>query len=537
MSEPLLDIRELRKSYGRQEVLKGVNLTLARGERLALLGSNGAGKSTLVKIVAGDVLDWSGEIRFEGRPHRPHGPAEALDRGVTLMYQELEVLPDVSVAENIVVGQEAGFAFSRRETRERAAAALARVGAEVPLDAPCGRLTPASQQLVMLARAVCHDSKLLILDEPTALLTEPEIDRLFNILDGLTAGGVAVMYISHRVHELFRLGGRIAVLRDGILAGIVDPDPDRLGQIVRLMSGKAYAGTDSSLRSQQSVDLPAAPVLLDVRGVSTTVVRDVSFQVRGGEILGVGGLVGSGRSELLRAIAGLDPRETGEVRIGGTAVPPDNPGAALEAGLVMTPEDRKTEGLFQEFSLARNIVIPRLAKIATRGAWVTDAVERRAARPFLGEAGVTPPDPDRPASSLSGGNQQKLLLARALFAGADVLLLDEPTRGIDVAAKEDVFLLMRGLADAGKALVFVSSELEEVARVSDRVLVFHEGRKVCELPGGCSEEEILHAVFRGAVQPGSALGSPGTGTARGGGRVTAVHGGPETGDDRQSRTT
>ncbi len=525
MPEPLLEIRELRKSYGRQEVLKGVNLSLARGERLALLGSNGAGKSTLVKIIAGDVSGWSGEIRFEGRPHRPRGPAEALVRGVTLMYQELEVLPDLSVAENIVVGPGSGFFFSRSATRAKAAASLARVGAEVPLDAPCGRLTPASQQLVMLARAVCHESKLLILDEPTALLTEPEIDRLFSILDGLTARGVAVLYISHRIHELFRLGGRIAVLRDGVLAGVVEPDPERLADIVQLMSGKAYGGTASKLRSSQAGDLPAAPVLLDVRGVSTAVVRDVSFQVRAGEILGIGGLVGSGRSELLRAIAGLDPREAGEVWIGGKPAPSDTPRIALEAGLVMLPEDRKTEGLFQEFSLARNIVIPRLAKIARQGVWVTDADERRAARPFLGEAGVTPSDPDRTAASLSGGNQQKLLLARALFAGADVLLLDEPTRGIDVAAKEDVFQLMCGLAEAGKALVFVSSELEEVARVSDRVLVFHEGRKVCELPGGGSEEDILHAIFHRAAPSGSVAVSAGTGPARDG-CVPATHGGP-----------
>ena len=514
----LLDIRDLRKSFGTREVLKGVDLVMGPGERLALLGSNGAGKSTLVKIIAGDVQDWSGSIHFEGVPHHPGGPADALALGVTLMYQELEVLPDLSVAENVLIGRiaEGGFLFSRKSTERQAADALARVGADLPLDTPCGKLTPAAQQLVMLARAVCHQSKLLILDEPTALLTEPEIDRLYGVLDDLTAHGVAILYISHRIHELFRLGGRIAVLRDGVLAGLVDPVPEHLSEIVGLMSGKEY-GTASAGpgRRSDNADTRQGDVLLEVESVSTILLRDVSFHVRSGEILGIGGLVGSGRSELLRCIAGLDPLDAGEIRVHNEAVAAHDPRAALDAGIAVTPEDRKTEGLFQEFDLARNVVIPRLAYLAKPGGVVTDATERRAALPFLDDAGVTPPEPGRPASSLSGGNQQKLLLARALFSGADVLLLDEPTRGIDVAAKEEVFHLIQGLAEAGKAIVFVSSELEEVARVSDRVLVLHEGRKVCELPGGCSEEDILQAVFHGAERNGGKTVQPMASCSRG----------------------
>jgi len=500
VNDLLLDIRGLRKSYGTQEVLKGVDLSIAPGQRMALLGSNGAGKSTLVKIIAGDVQDWEGQILFEGRPHRPNSPAEALARGITLMYQELETLPDLTVAENIVLGGRdvrSPF-FRRRKALEFAGRALERVGgADIPPDIRAGELPPAAQQLVMLARAVAHESKLLILDEPTALLTEPEIDRLFTILDGFTEAGTAILYISHRIQELFRLGGRIAVLRDGVLAGIVEPDPDKVPEIVRLMSGRTLEGV--SRPREPAGGGPREPVL-EVRGLRTPVVHDVSFFACRGEILGIAGLVGSGRSELLRAVAGLDPREGGEVLVRGRPLPPEDPKAALQAGLVLTPEDRKDEGLFQDFDLARNVVMPRIDECARHGFIITESAERVRARPMLDATGVAPPEPDRPASSLSGGNQQKLLLARALFAGAEVLLLDEPTRGIDVAAKEEVFQLMRRLADEGKAVVFVSSELEEVARVADRIIVLHEGRLVGELGAGASEEDILHAIFAGAAR-------------------------------------
>ncbi len=502
MGEPLLQIQDLYKAFGAQPVLKGVNLTLDRGARLALLGSNGAGKSTLVKILAGDIQDWQGTIRFEGKLHRPQNPGEALRAGITLLYQELEILPDLSVAENIVLGPTlAHRLFSRRNALALARNALERVGADLPPDVPAGSLPPAAQQLVMLARAVLRRSKLLILDEPTALLTAPEIDRLFTVLDGFTEQGTAILYISHRIRELFRLGGPIAVLRDGILAGTVPPAPEKTAEIVQMMTGRTQDNTARQSGSAEPKEKTTPPVL-EVCGLRNAALHDVSFSLRPGEVLGIGGLVGSGRSELLRAVAGLDPWDAGSVTVAGRALPPGDPAAALHAGLVLTPEDRKNEGLFLDFSLGRNVVIPGLAQLAIAGWAITANREYRGAAPVLREIGVTPPDPARPAASLSGGNQQKLLLARAVFAGAAVLLLDEPTRGIDVAGKEEVFHLVRTLAARGTAVVFVSSELEELARVAHRILVLHEGRVLTELPGTATEEEILRTVFQTASSPG-----------------------------------
>jgi ribose transport system ATP-binding protein len=489
----VLTVRGLVKRYPGAEVLHGVDFDVRAGEVHCLLGPNGAGKSTLIKCVAGVVDPTAGEILLAGEPLPAGRPGHALARGVATIYQELDLVEDLTVAESVFLGHEprrAGL-LDRERMRRETRALLTRL--DHPRIDPRGRvrdLRPAGQQIVSIARALSRDVRLLIMDEPSAILDGGEIETLFGVVRKLTADGVGVVYISHRLDEVRRIGDRVTVLSDGrtVAAGLpADTDPDTL---VERMVGRRV--------EQLFPERPrgGGDVLLDVRGIGRAPeVHDVSFQVRAGEVLGIAGLVGAGRSELLRLVYGLEKPDTGEVSVAGRRLRPGSVGAALAAGLGLAPEDRKSQGLLLDWSLAKNVTLADLGRFR-RAALIDGRRERAVAGEQLRALDTRPADPTRRARELSGGNQQKVVLARWLLHRCRVLLLDEPTRGVDVGAKAEIYRLIDGLAQDGVAIVMVSSELSELANLCTRIHVMREGRFVAELDGADATELALlrHAV-------------------------------------------
>ena len=416
------------------------------------------------------------------------------------MYQELDLVGDLSIADNIYLGHERriGPFLDRRGMRRGARELLERLGhPELEPDTRVGELRPANRQLVSMARALSQDVRLLIMDEPSAILDPPEVDALFEVVRRLTAAQVGVVYISHRLDEVARIGDRITVLRDGKTVATNLPATTPVDELIQLMVGRSFgqvfpargtAGDDVVLRVSQ---LRRAPQL-----------APATFEVRAGEIVGIGGLVGAGRTELLRAIAGLDPIDGGTVTVGGRALPAGRPDVAVAAGLGMAPEERKSQGLWLDWTQVANVTISSLARLG-RGPLTHEAAERTAAEAHLRALDVRPADPMRIAAELSGGNQQKLVLARWLLRSAKVLLLDEPTRGVDVGAKADVYRVIAELAGRGLAIVMVSSELAELVGFCHRILVLREGALVAELAGGEATEEAILRHALGA-EPGRA---------------------------------
>jgi ribose transport system ATP-binding protein len=487
----VLEVRGLVKEYPGVRALQGVDLDVRAAEVHCLLGPNGAGKSTLIKCVSGAVEPTSGEILFAGEPLPAGDPAGSLKRGVATIYQELDLVEDLTVAESIFLGHEPrrGPLLDRERMRRDASALLERLGhGTISPRVKVGALRPAAQQIVSIARALSGDVRLLIMDEPSAILDEGEIETLFAVVRRLTSEGVGVIYISHRLDEIRRIGDRVTVLADGATAATGLPATTPTDDLVALMVGRRVelyperpAGTDT--------------VVLEVRGARRLpAVRGVSLQVHAGEVLGLGGLVGSGRTELLRLIYGLDVPEAGEVLVDGRPLKPGSPRRAIEAGLGLAPEDRKSEGLVLDWSLAKNV---SLADLPRFGRGLLDVKEERAqARSELRRLGTVPDDVDRVARLLSGGNQQKVVLARWLLRRCRVLLLDEPTRGVDVATKAELYRLICDLAQEGLGVLVVSSELEELVGICSRVLVMREGEVVAEVDGAtATERELLrHAV-------------------------------------------
>jgi ribose transport system ATP-binding protein len=488
----VLEIRDLVKEYPGVKALRGVDFDVREGEVHCLLGPNGAGKSTLIKCVSGAVEPTSGEILVGGEPLPPGDPAATLSRGVATIYQELDLVEDLTVAQSIFLAHEPrrGPLLDLEKMRSDSAALLSRLGHEaIDPRARVRALRPAAQQVVSIARALSHDVRLLVMDEPSAILDEGEIEILFGVVRRLTAEGVGVVYISHRLDEIRRIGDRVTVLTDGATAATGIAASTSTGELVELMVGHKV--------SQLYPERPAGggEVLLEARDMRRLpAVRGVSLEVRAGEVLGLGGLVGSGRSELLRLIYGIDDPEQGEVFVEGKRLPPDRPDRAIAAGLGLAPEDRKSQGLLLDWSQTKNVTLADLGRFV-RGLLSVRA-EREAAGEQLRSLKTVPDDPDRIVRELSGGNQQKVVLARWLLHHCRVLLLDEPTRGVDVATKAELYRVIADLARAGLGVLVVSSELEELAGICTRVLVMREGEIVAEVPGEqASERELLrHAV-------------------------------------------
>jgi ribose transport system ATP-binding protein len=459
-------MKGVRKRFGATVALAGVDLEVNGGEVLALVGENGAGKSTLMKVLSGAHPPDEGTMFLEGQPYRPRGPLEARRAGVAMIYQELSLAPHLSVMENILLGMEpvAGLFVRWEEVRRRAVAALAQLGRpDIPPGALVGRLSVADRQIVEIGRAVAVGCRVLVLDEPTSSLTRRDISLLFDLVRRLRGQGLAIVYISHFLEEVKEIGDRYTVLRDGRSVGGGRTAAASPRQIVSMMVGRDVE--ELYPRSARHAGKTVLEVS-ELAGVSKP--SSASLELRGGEVLGIAGLVGAGRTELLRAVFGLDKVRRGQVRV-GIFTGPASPARRWAQGVGMVSEDRKAEGLALSMSVADNLTMSRL------GAVVNPEKQRTAARDWIARLGIRCRSPGQPAGDLSGGNQQKLALARLLHHGVDVLLLDEPTRGIDVASKAELYRLIDQLACAGKAVLMVSSYLPELLGVCDRVAVMCRG--------------------------------------------------------------
>ncbi|MFE6974985.1 sugar ABC transporter ATP-binding protein [Streptomyces sp. NPDC057682] len=500
---PLLTMSGITKSFPGVRALDGVDLEVQAGEVHCLLGQNGAGKSTLIKVLAGAHQPDDGEITWRGAPAVLKSPITAMRLGIATIYQELDLVEGLSVAENVFLGHEhtgAGFVVRTREGRQAAAALLERLGhPEIDPARPVGELPAAQQQIVSMARALSHDVRLIVMDEPSAALDPDEVDNLFRIVDSLTADGVAVVYISHRLEEIRRIGDRVTVLKDGRAVAVGLPaESTPTKDIVALMTGRnvEYVFPPRPDRTD-AVERPA-PVLT-VEGLTRKgEFAPVDLELRPGEIVGLAGLVGSGRSEILETVYGARRPAAGRVTVAGRALRPGSVRAAVAAGIGLAPEERKAQALLMLESVTRNVSVSTLSRFSRAG-WIDRRAERAAARAATRELSLRPDNPDTAVRTLSGGNQQKAVLARWLLRGCRVLLLDEPTRGVDVGARAELYAVIRRLADEGLAVLLVSSEVPEVLGLADRVLVLREGRVVHEADArDLDEHRVLDLVMEGS---------------------------------------
>lgn len=497
---PLLSMSGITKSFPGVRALDGVDLDVQAGEVHCLLGQNGAGKSTLIKVLAGAHQPDTGSIRWRGEEVTLRSPIAAMRLGIATIYQELDLVEHLSVAENVHLGHEptaAGFVVRGKAARTSTADLLKRLGhAEIDPSRLVGELSAAQQQIVSMARALSHDVRLIVMDEPSAALDPDEVDNLFRIVGGLTTAGVAVVYISHRLEEIRRIGDRVTVLKDGrAVANGLPAKSTPTREVVALMTGR----TVEYVFPGRPVSPPPGEAVLTVRGLS----RQGEFEpfdldVRPGEIVGLAGLVGSGRSEILETVYGARKPTTGQVQVGGKALKPGSVRAAVRAGLGLAPEERKAQGLLMLESVTRNVSVSSMSRFSRAG-WIDRGAELGAARAATRELSLRPDNPSAPVRTLSGGNQQKAVLARWLLRGCKVLLLDEPTRGVDVGARAELYAVIRRLADEGLAVLLVSSEVPEVLGLADRVLVLREGRVVHTAPAReLDEHRVLDLVMEGS---------------------------------------
>ena len=497
---PLLSMSGITKSFPGVRALDGVDLDVQAGEVHCLLGQNGAGKSTLIKVLAGAHQPDTGTIRWRGEEVTLRSPIAAMRLGIATIYQELDLVEHLSVAENVHLGHEpttAGFVVRGKTAKASTAALLRRLGhAEIDPTRLVGELSAAQQQIVSMARALSHDVRLIVMDEPSAALDPDEVDNLFRIVGDLTAAGVAVVYISHRLEEIRRIGDRVTVLKDGrAVAGGLPAKSTPTREVVALMTGRnvEYVFPD------RPVSPPRAEPVLKVQGLSRQgEFESLDLEVRPGEIVGLAGLVGSGRSEILETVYGARKPTTGQVLVDGKALKPGSVRAAVRAGLGLAPEERKAQALLMLESVTRNVSVSSMSRFS-RGGWIDRGAELGAARAATRELSLRPDNPSVPVRTLSGGNQQKAVLARWLLRGCKVLLLDEPTRGVDVGARAELYAVIRRLADEGLAVLLVSSEVPEVLGLADRVLVLREGRVVHTAPAReLDEHRVLDLVMEGS---------------------------------------
>ena len=492
MTAPVLELRDVDKSFGAVRALQGAHLALHGGEAHALVGENGAGKSTLVKILTGVHTADHGEVRLDGAPVDFASPADARAAGIAVIFQEPTLFPDLSVAENIFMGRQPTRAFGRIDHEALVTGAEAlfdRLGHRLDPRRPARGLSIADQQLVEIAKALSFDARVLIMDEPTAALSGVEVERLFAVARSLRESGAAILFISHRFDEVFDLCDRVTVMRDGQHVS-TDPIADlTVEEVVRRMVGRDVEALFPK------VDAELGEVALQVDGLTREgVFSDISFTVRRGEIVALAGLVGAGRSEVVRGIFGVDDLDAGTVTVNGQPLRPGSPSAAMAAGLALVPEDRRQQGLVMAQSVERNTTVTRRRHLARFGL-LGGGREREWASRWTSRLQVKTASLRSPVSTLSGGNQQKVVLAKWLSTDPAVLIVDEPTRGIDVGTKAEVHRLLSELAGQGLAVLMVSSELPEVLGMADRVLVMHEGRLTADIPRAeATEETVMFAA-------------------------------------------
>jgi ribose transport system ATP-binding protein len=487
----LLLAQDIHKHFGGVAALTAAGFDLNPGEVHALMGENGAGKSTLARIFAGSVRADSGRILLDGRQISLTNPLDAQRLGIGIIYQELDLFPHLTVGENLVIGN---LRFVEGTLIDRGAMDLfcrpflRQVGLDVDTQAWVASLSIAQRQLLVIARALSMHCRILFMDEPTSTLSEDAAERLFAVIAQLKSQGVSIVYVSHKMDEIFRLCDRVTVLRDGKTIGTRDIAATDRAELIRMMVGRDVDTSSHSTRSS------SGPVVLSVTHLTTDKLRDVSFELHAGEVLGVAGLVGAGRSELGAALFGLDRIHQGNLALKGKPFIPGSPAQAQASGVGLVPEDRKTQGLMLQMSVQENSTLAVLSRVSRWG-FLRASQEKELFDPTARRLRLKCASPELPVSSLSGGNQQKALLARWLFADPDILFLDDPARGIDVAAKEDIYQLIHELAAGGKSILLASSELTELMRCSDRILVLNSGRVAGIFPArGVTQETIMAAA-------------------------------------------
>jgi ribose transport system ATP-binding protein len=498
----LISVRDVSKSFPGVKALDGVRFDLQPGEVHALMGENGAGKSTLMKILAGVYQKDSGDVLLDGKAVDIQSPAHAQALAIGIIHQELHLMGHMTAAQNIYLGREprkmAGWFLDDDQLNRNAQALFSRMNLDLAPTAMIGDLTVAKQQMVEIAKALSHKSRVLIMDEPTAALNNAEIEELFTIIRQLKSEGVGIVYISHKMDEIQRIADRVTVLRDGSYVDTV-PASTPMPEVIAMMVGRRLETSVKTVPSTMGND-----VMLDVRGLRRgRVIRDVSFSVRRGEILGFAGLMGAGRTEVARAIFGADPLEAGEVRVRGNLIPLRSPEDAVQAGIGYLSEDRKHFGLATGMDVESNITLPSLRRWLKWGVFLKKSAIQDISQQMVDKLRIKTPSLTQTAKLLSGGNQQKVVIAKWLVQDCDVLIFDEPTRGIDIGAKSEIYKLLNDLAAQGRAIIVISSELPEVLLLSHRVLVMCEGRITGEVHGSEATQENLMALatLRDAPSP------------------------------------
>ena len=489
--QPAVELEGISKRFVATQALDNVSLTLLPGEIHALVGDNGAGKSTLVKILAGVHSPDAGRIRLEGRPIEISGPTHARELGIGVIHQEPWLFPDLSVTENVFLGHHPATPLGTIDwtrMRREAARLFEQLDVAIPTDSFVRGLSMADQQLIEIARALSLDARILIMDEPTASLSMHEVERLFSIVRRLRDRGVAILFVSHRLEEVLALCERTTVFRDGRHVLTAPTRELTTGELIRHMVGR-------NVDLFPKADTPIGDVLLDVRGLTRKgAFRGVSFRVRAGEIVGFAGLVGAGRTEVARVLFGIDRADQGEIRLNGRPARFDDPSAALCAGIAYVPEDRHQDGLILDFPIASNVTLPILPRLFRR-LFVRRSAEQALARRYSEQLRVRMTGVEQLVSALSGGNQQKVVIAKWLASQPRFLILDEPTRGIDIGSKVEVHRIIAELAASGLGILLISSDLPEVLAMSDRILVMHEGRVTAELSRAeAAEEQVMFAA-------------------------------------------
>ena len=486
----LLRMRAISKSYPGVKALTHVDLDLRQGEVLALVGENGAGKSTLIKVLGGAHRPDSGEILIEDADPHIHCPRDAIRAGIAVIYQEFNLVPSLSASDNLFLGQEsttAGFVHPQQE-RHRANELFKKIGVDVDTTAPVRSLSIAQQQVVEIAKALSLDAKILVMDEPSATLTPQEVERLLDVVRELKSHGIGIIYITHRLDEVFAVADRVMVLRDGQHVGSHDVKEVNRTQLIEKMVGRKLENEFPKR------DVTLGQTRLMIEGLQRgDVVRDVSFSVRGGEILGVTGLVGAGRTEMARLIFGADEREKGTIVVDNVRRDIRHPRDAIRHGIGLLTEDRKSQGLVLNRSVQENFGLPNLSQFSRSG-FLQPTSERKSLINYVKTLRTKISHPEQSAGNLSGGNQQKVVLSKWLQRDCNVIIFDEPTRGIDVGGKYEIYQLMNDLAAAGKSIIMISSELPEILGMSDRILVMHAGRVAGEIHdvARATQAEIMH---------------------------------------------
>ncbi|AMA73933.1 MULTISPECIES: sugar ABC transporter ATP-binding protein [Aneurinibacillus] len=492
----LIEMTGISKSFGKVQVLKDVSFSLKKGEIHALMGENGAGKSTMMKILTGIYPKDSGTIRVRGQEVNFSGPKEAEQMGIAVIHQELNIIPQLTVMENMFLGRDLCYGrtgiLRTREMKQKTREYLGRLGVDIDPDAEAGSLSIGQQQMIEIARALSLNAEVLIMDEPTAALTDREIEALFEVMRDLRAQGVGIVYVSHRMEEIFAICDRISVLRDGIFVGTENIKETDLDTIVHMMVGRQLG------ERFPERNVAIGEERLRVEGLSDSgAIRDISFSARRGEVLGIAGLMGSGRTEIARALFGVSEKQSGRIFLDGQEIHIRKPDDAIRHGIAFVTEDRKGEGLVLGLSVRENIALTNLGRLSKNGV-VSSVKEAGFVREMIQRLNIKTSSGEQTVKSLSGGNQQKVVIGKWLGIQPKVLILDEPTRGVDIGAKKEIYNIINELTAVGVTIIMISSELPEILGMSDRILVMHEGRLAAVMDKTeATQEKIMHAATGG----------------------------------------